>query len=180
MSFSDKRILQRLRVPLGFLFGIFFLIIAEPNPLLLLAGAMIAAVGLLVRAWAAGHIRKNRELAVSGPYAFTRNPLYLGSFFLGLGFCVSSGIWWIALVFSGLFLGIYLPVMSAEAKDLLKLFGSDYEAYAEAVPLFFPWRRGYKSSGGAFDPGLFMHHREYRAGLGFIVAWGILAAKLFF
>ena len=106
MVSKNKRLLQRLRVPLGFLFAIIFLIFAKPAPATLLAGAIISIFGILIRAWASGHIRKNQNLAVSGPYAFTRNPLYLGSFLLGVGFSVASGVWWLALIFIILFLGI--------------------------------------------------------------------------
>ncbi len=73
-----------MRVPLGFLFGAVFLIFARPERVTLIIGGIIAVVGVLIRAWASGHIRKNQNLAVSGPYAYTRNPLYLGSFVLGV------------------------------------------------------------------------------------------------
>ena len=76
-----------------------------------------------LRAWAAGHIRKNAQLATSGPYAFTRNPLYLGSFLLGLGFTIASGRLLLGLLFAALFLGIYLPVMRVEASTMAELFG---------------------------------------------------------
>ncbi len=123
MNWKNKRLLQRLRVPLGFLFGIVFLVFAKPEPLTLTIGGLVAVIGLLIRAWASGHIRKNQNLAVSGSYAYTRNPLYLGSFILGLGFVVASGVWWLSLIFIALFLGIYLPVMRVEAKDLIEIFG---------------------------------------------------------
>ena len=88
MSRTSATPIQRFRVPLGFLFAAIFLIFAKPELLTLFMGGAIAVVGLLVRAWAAGHIRKNQTLAVSGPYAHTRNPLYLGSFILGVGFTI--------------------------------------------------------------------------------------------
>ncbi|HEU4837195.1 MAG TPA: methyltransferase, partial [Pyrinomonadaceae bacterium] len=83
--------IQRWRVPLGFLCGAAFIFFARPTPRALLIGASVSVLGLALRAWAAGHIRKNAQLATSGPYAFTRNPLYLGSFLLGLGFTIASG-----------------------------------------------------------------------------------------
>ena len=82
--------IQRWRVPLGFLCGAFFIAFARPRPLTLVIGGAIALLGLALRAWAAGHIRKNAALATSGPYSYTRNPLYLGSFLLGLGFTIAS------------------------------------------------------------------------------------------
>ena len=172
--------LQRLRVPLGFLFGIVFLVFADPEPLTLTVGGLVAIIGLLIRAWASGHIRKNQNLAVSGPYAYTRNPLYFGSFVLGLGFVVASGVWWLSLVFVALFLGIYLPVMRVEANDLTELFGEDYQKYAAQVPLFFPRITAYKAFDTKFDIGLYLRYREYRAALGLIFAWSVLLFKAVF
>ncbi len=176
----NKRILQRIRVPLGFLFGIVFLVFARPEPTVLVIGGIIAAVGILIRAWASGHIRKNQNLAVSGPYSFTRNPLYLGSFVLGVGFTIAAGVWWLAIIFVALFLGIYLPVMRVESDDLTKLFGAEYEEYARRVPLFFPRPTAYRASDAKFDMSLYMRHREYQAALGLTFAWLVLAFKTFF
>ena len=169
-----------MRVPLGFLFGIIFLIFARPAPITLGIGGIIAVVGILIRAWASGHIRKNQNLAVSGPYAYTRNPLYLGSFILGIGFTIASGVWWLGLIFIALFLGIYLPVMRVEAKDLTEIFGADYEEYARKVPLFFPRFKSYKASDAKFDMSLYLRYREYRAALGLAFAWAVLLVKAIF
>lgn len=179
MSFNFKRTLQRLRVPFGFLFSIIFLIFARPEPTILMIGGAIAIFGLLIRAWASGHIRKNKVLAVSGPYAYTRNPLYLGSFFLGIGFTVASGVWWLGIIFAVLFLGIYLPVMRVEAEELTEIFGEKYQEYASKVPLFFPRPTSYKASAEKFDMSLYMRYREYRAALGLAFAMGVLAFKAF-
>ena len=176
---------QRWRVPLGFACAALFLLLAKPVPLTLAAGGVVALAGLALRAWASGHIRKNDRLAVSVPYAYTRNPLYLGSFVLGLGFTVaaSSGAWRFILlgsVFASLFLGIYLPVMRVEAKTLAELFGEEYNRYAAAVPLLLPRLTPYRDGRGAkvkFDPELYLRYREYRAALGLLLAWGVLALK---
>ena len=177
---NKKRLLQRFRVPLGFVFSAVFLIFANPSFLTLAIGGVIALIGLLIRAWSSGHIRKNRELAVSGPYAYSRNPLYLGSFILGFGFTIASGVWWLGILFIALFLGIYLPVMRVEASDLVDLFGDKYKEYAENVPLFFPRLTKYKASDEKFDKELYMRYREYRAALGMISALVVLAAKAYF
>ena len=169
-----------MRVPLGFLFGAVFLIFARPEFTTLIVGGIVAVVGVLIRAWASGHIRKNQNLAVSGPYAYTRNPLYLGSFILGVGFTIASGVWWLALIFAALFLGIYLPVMRVEMNDLIELFGEDYKEYASRAPLFFPRFTAYKASAEKFDMDLYMRYREYRAALGLVFALSILAVKAFF
>jgi protein-S-isoprenylcysteine O-methyltransferase Ste14 len=179
VNFKDKRILQRLRVPLGFLFAAVFLLFAKPQPLTLIIGAFIAVGGLLVRAWASGHIRKNRQLTVSGIYAHTRNPLYLGSFIIGVGFMFASGVWWLGVIFVALSPGIYLPVMSVEAVDLARLFGAEFEEYKRNVPNFLPRLRAWKKSEAKFDFQLYLMYREYRAAIGLLAALGILAVKTF-
>ena len=177
--------MQRWRVPLGFACAVVFILLARPDRISLAVGGAVALVGLLVRAWASGHIRKNSELAVSGPYAYTRNPLYLGSFILGLGFTVaaSSSLWLLLVLgglFAALFLGIYLPVMRVESLTLAELFGDDYRSYASAVPLFFPRLTPYKTGEETttkFDLALYLRYREYRAALGLLLAWSVLWLK---
>jgi protein-S-isoprenylcysteine O-methyltransferase Ste14 len=174
--------MQRWRVPLGFLCGALFVLFARPRPATLIVGVVVSVAGLALRAWAAGHIRKNSALATSGPYAFTRNPLYLGSFLLGLGFTIGSGFWPLAFLFALLFIGIYLPVMRVESGTLANLFGEDFQRYARAVPLFFPrftpYQRG--KDGERFDRALYMRYREYRAALGLVVAWALLVLKAYY
>lgn len=174
--------IQRWRVPLGFLCGAVFLLLARPTPRTLVPGVAISIIGLLLRAWAAGHIRKNSALAMAGPYAYTRNPLYLGSFLLGLGFTVGSGRWALAILFAALFLGIYLPVMRVESATLAKLFGESFQSYARSVPLFFPRFTPYGSGEdkAAFDRNLYLRYREYQAALGLLVAWGLLVLKAYY
>lgn len=174
--------MQRWRVPLGFLSGAAFIALARPRVLTLTVGGAVALLGLALRAWAAGHIRKNAALATSGPYAHTRNPLYLGSFLLGVGFTLAAGRWWLGGVFAALFLGIYLPVMRVEGATLAELFGDEYRRYARAVPLFFPRLTPYRDTGAPdtrFDAKLYLRYREYRAALGLLLAWGVLALKAF-
>lgn len=176
-------IFQRFRVLLGFIFAAVFLFFARPKPLTLLIGTIIAVIGLLIRAWASGHIRKNQDLAVSGPYAYTRNPLYVGSFVMGLGFTIASGVWWLAILFAVLFLGIYLPVMRNEAQELSAIFGDSFGKYAEEVPLFIPRLTKYRaenSSPKRFELDLYLRYREYQAALGVGFALGILALKAYF
>ena len=180
MSKRTTTPIQRLRVPLGFLFAAVFLIFARPEMLTLIIGGTIAVGGLLIRAWASGHIRKNQNLAVSGPYAYTRNPLYLGSFILGVGFTMAAGVWWLGLIFIALFLGIYLPVMRVEASELTEIFGEEYREYARKVPLFVPRPTTYRKSAAKFDSSLYLRYREYQATLGFVFAWSVLLLKAIF
>ena len=176
----DKRTLQRIRVPLGFAFAGLFLVFARPTLLTLVVGTVIALIGLFIRAWSSGHIRKARELAISGPYAYTRNPLYLGSFLMGVGFSEASGVWWLALIFSALFIGIYLPVMRVEMDDIRQIFGEDFDEYVRNVPMFIPRLTVWRKTNVKFDFQLYLQYREYRAALGVFSAIGVLAAKAYF
>ena len=176
----DKRLIQRIRVPLGFLFAIVFLVFAAPTVLSLVIGSVIAGIGVAIRGWASGHIRKASVLAVSGPYAYTRNPLYVGSFILGVGFTVAAGVWWLAVLFSVLFIGIYLPVMSVETEDIRRIFGDDFDEYEKNVPLLIPRFTPWKKTGVKFDFQLYLRYREYRAAIGAAIAVVALAAKAYF
>jgi len=174
--------IQRWRVPLGFLCAALFILFARPRPETLALGAPISILGLLLRGWASGHLSKNDALATTGPYAHTRNPLYLGSFIMGLGFTIASGKWWLGVLFVALFLGIYLPVMRVESATLAELFGESFQAYAAAVPLFLPRVTPYRSgqAGRGFDQNLYLRYREYRAALGLLIAWGLLVFKAYY
>ena len=175
--------IQRWRVPLGFVCAAAFIFFARPTPRMLLIGASVSLLGLGLRAWAAGHIRKNAQLATSGPYAFTRNPLYLGSFLLGLGFTIASGRLLLGVLFAALFLGIYLPVMRVETSHMAELFGPEFETYKRAVPLFFPRITPFRHNESAenkFDGSLYLRYREYRAALGLVIAWGLLLIKIYY
>ena len=175
--------MQRWRVPLGFLCAAIFLVFAKPTRTALLAGACVSLLGLAIRAWAACYLRKNSELTISGPYAFTRNPLYFGSFLLGVGFSIASGRWVLGLLFAALFIGIYLPVMAIEASTLAERFPTDYAMYKRGVPLFFPRLtpfREHDSRPVRFDSSLYLRYREYRAALGLVIAWSLLLIKTYF
>lgn len=174
--------MQRWRVPLGFACAALFFLLAQSRPLTLVVGGLVALPGLALRAWATGHLRKNDALATTGPYAYTRNPLYLGSFVIGLGFTIAAGKLILGLVFAVLFLGIYVPVMRVETRTLDELFGRDYQNYAAAVPLFLPRVTAYRAGATAtkYDPALYRRYREYRAAFGLVVAWLLLAIKTYF
>lgn len=176
----DKRIFQRIRVPLGFIFAIVFIIFARPTILTLAVGSAIAFIGVLIRAWASGHIRKASTLAVTGPYAYTRNPLYVGSLIMGIGFSVAAGVWWLALLFCVLFIGIYLPVMRVEVDDMRSIFGADFDEYEQNVPMLIPRLLPWRKSDTKFDFQLYLRYREYRAAIGVALALGVLAAKAYF
>jgi protein-S-isoprenylcysteine O-methyltransferase Ste14 len=190
-----KQIAQRIRVPAGFVLAPLLFISARPSPATLAAGAFVAVLGLAIRAWASGHLKKNQELANSGPYAHTRNPLYLGTFLLGMGVAIGSGAAWFVAVFAAVYLVIYVPVMIAEADHMRDLFSDEYKEYSRHVPLFVPrfspygghsahsyaaqLKRPIWRGGRRFELSLYMLHREYRAALGFAVIYALLATKMF-
>ena len=170
--------MQRWRVPLGFACAALFLFFARPNTWTLIIGAAVAVPGLALRAWASGHLRKNQALATTGPYAYTRNPLYLGSFLIGLGFTIAAGQVLLIVIFLIMILGIYLPVMRVESATLAELFGKKYARYAKEVPLLFPRLSPYRTqTGSKFDRGLYLRYREYRAAIGIVIAWLLLVLK---
>ncbi|MFN2493330.1 MAG: isoprenylcysteine carboxylmethyltransferase family protein [Pyrinomonadaceae bacterium] len=174
--------IQRWRVPLGFLCAAPFLLFARPRPLSLVIGALVSLLGLGLRAWASGHIRKNDVLATSGPYAYTRSPLYLGSWLMGVGFTIGSGRWLLGLLFAALFLGIYFPVMRVESATLAQIFGESFQDYSRKVPLFLPRLTQYRAGEGQkkFDRALYMRYREYRATLGLLFVWLLLVLKAYY
>lgn len=171
---------QRIRVPSGFVLAALYLYLAHPTPRLLLCGGILAVLGVGLRAWASGHLRKNETLTVSGPYLWTRNPLYLGSLVMGLGCAIAGGSWLIAGTLVLFFLMIYLPVMRAEAQHLTHLFPAEYPDYAARVPLLLPRLAALPNEAlqVKFDSRLYWRYREYRAALGIICVFGFLLFKL--
>src|SRR3984893_11213366 len=132
-----SQVARRIRVPLGFLFAVLYFWLARPSWRSLMLGAIVVAPGLMIRALASGHVRKNEALATSGPYAYTRNPLYLGSLLMGIGFCVAARSWWVGVALVVMFFAIYLPVIRGEEAFLRRTF-PEFEEYARRVPRMFP------------------------------------------
>jgi protein-S-isoprenylcysteine O-methyltransferase Ste14 len=166
--------IQRLRVPLGFAIAAAVLYLARPTGTLILIGLPIALAGAVLRALAAGVIRKDAMLTTSGPYAWTRNPLYLGSFLLGLGFAIMSGSWIAAVLIILPSFVIYPNVIRNEEAHLARLFPDQFREYCATVPRFFPrFRPGPKS----FSSKQYLANREYQTALGFAVMLGIFIVK---
>ncbi|MEZ5398111.1 MAG: methyltransferase [Bryobacteraceae bacterium] len=172
---------QRLRVPLGFVMVAIFAWRADPQSWSLIAGGGIAAIGLLLRAWAAGHLAKNQILATTGPFGHVRNPLYIGTLTVAMGVALAAREVWLAILFAAAFVFVYLPAVELEEQHLRALF-SDYADYAEEVPMLAPrWKTAY--GGGRFRWALWARNQEYQALLGLsagfaYLAWraGVLAA----
>ena len=179
MALDWKRVARRIRIPLGFGFAIVYFWFARPTWPAIALGAGIALLGLWLRGFASGYVRKASELTTTGPYAYTRNPLYLGSVIIGAGFAVAARNWWLAGGMLAMFLAIYIPTIRFEEQFLRGQFGADFDAYAARVPRLLPrLRAGKTEAPGAFSPELYRKHREYQAALGTLVMFGALAAKL--
>lgn len=175
MTYSE--VAKQLRLPLGFLLGITYLIFARPTPLTLAVGGAIAFIGVLVRAWASGHISKNERLATSGPYAHTRNPLYFGSFLIAAGFAIAAH-WALLLLVVAFFVLIYAPTMQRERANIAGRFPDAYEAYAANVPAFVPrptpWKATHPEEASRFSLELYMKHGEWKAGVTYLLVIGWL------
>jgi len=176
-----SQIARRIRVPLGFLFALLYFWLARPSWRSMTLGAMVVVPGLLVRALASGHVRKNESLATSGPYAYTRNPLYLGSLMIGIGFAVAARSWWVGIALVVMFFVIYLPVIRDEEAFLRQKF-SGFDEYARRVPRMFPrltplsGNENEPSAGFSLD--LYGKHREYNALLGALAMMAALVVKM--
>src|SRR5271170_758859 len=132
-----SQIARRIRVPLGFLFAVLYFWLARPTWRSMALGAIVIVPGLLIRALASGHVRKNESLATSGPYTYTRNPLYRGSLLMGLGVAMAARSWWVGIALVVMFFAIYVPVIRDEEAFLRQKF-SEFDEYADRVPRMWP------------------------------------------
>jgi protein-S-isoprenylcysteine O-methyltransferase Ste14 len=173
---SWTRIARRIRVPIGFVFAAFYLWRARPSWTYLAAGGVIVVIGVALRAYASGHLRKATELTTTGPYSYTRNPLYLGSLIIAAGFALAARSLWIALVMALIFIAIYLPVIGDEEQFLRSQFPG-FDDYARRVPRLLP-RLSATGLRGEFSLPLYLKHREYNAALGAAAVMAALIIKV--
>ena len=173
---SWTRIARRIRVPSGFGFAVFYLWLARPSWAGLAVGGLIVIVGVALRAYASGYLQKASQLTTAGPYAYTRNPLYLGSIIIAGGFACAARNWWIALTIVVIFVAIYLPVMASEEQFLRSHF-EGFDEYARRVPRLLP-RFSAAGPSGHFSLDLYRKHREYNAALGAAAIMAALILKL--
>jgi protein-S-isoprenylcysteine O-methyltransferase Ste14 len=175
LTYSE--VAKRVRLPLGFILGITYLIFAQPTPLALAVGGAIALIGVIIRGWASGHISKNERLATTGPYAHTRNPLYFGSFLIAAGFAIAAHLALLLLVVA-FFVLIYAPTMQREQANISGRFPAAYQAYVANVPAFVPrptpWKATHPDEEGGFSFELYMKHGEWKAGLTYLLVIGWL------
>jgi protein-S-isoprenylcysteine O-methyltransferase Ste14 len=179
-----QKIARRIRVPLGFVFAAVFLWMAHPTWKTMLVSLILVVPGVWLRAYAAGYVRKNAELTFTGPYAYTRNPLYLGSTMIAFGFALAASSLIIFVVLAGMFTAIYLPTIRSEELYLREHFAG-FDEYAAKVPRLLPrltpaeFPANENASGGRFSWQQWQHHREYNALMGAGAIYLALAVRLF-
>jgi protein-S-isoprenylcysteine O-methyltransferase Ste14 len=171
---------MRWRVRVGYPVAILYWILAKPSLHWIAIGAAIAGLGLIIRAAASGQLRKNEELATSGIYSVTRNPLYLGSAILAAGFIIAGHSLWAGLLVGVYFCAFYYAVMRNEEDELRAKFGASFGKYVAGVPLFFPniFRAARQPAVGetpkVFSWAQYRRNREYKALVGTIGAFAIV------
>ncbi|MCC7340676.1 MAG: isoprenylcysteine carboxylmethyltransferase family protein [Bryobacterales bacterium] len=165
----------RLRVPAGFVLLAAFAWFSAPTAESVLFGALLSLPGLLLRGWAAGHLRKDSTLTTSGPYAYIRNPLYAGTLIVAAGMAYAAREWPLAWIFGAVFLLVYLPAISLEEQHLRKLFPG-FADYARRVPLLVPYR-GRIPGKQRFAFTQYLYNREYEAAIGFLAGLAFLLVK---
>jgi len=174
---------MRWRVRLGYPLTAAVLWFSSPAPRSILLGGVVGALGLLIRAYAAGYLHKQEVLTVTGPYAYTRNPLYLGSALLALGAAIAMRSWISAFLLLVYFAVFYSMVVRREEKELHQRHGAAFEEYASAVPLFFPRLLLPKASvepAGAFSFAQYRKNHEWQAAVGFLLLLGVLVLIWYF
>ena len=175
-----QAVARRIRVPMGFLFAVLFLLLARPTRHSILWSLLLTIPGLWLRAYASGYVKKNAELAVTGPYAHTRNPLYLGSMMIAFGFALASRSPTILLTLAAFFVLIYVPVIRAE-EEFLRMKFPEFLDYAHRVPRLLP-RLTPASLGrepGSFSMPLYFQHHEYNALIGAVGIYAFLALSMY-
>ncbi len=170
-----QRVARRIRVPLGFVAAALY--VSElwrraPLPAAVAWSLALVLPGLWLRGYAAGYVKKNRELTQTGPYAHTRNPLYLGSMLIAAGFAVALQSWPFALVLAVGFAVIYVPVIASEERFLRATF-ADFDGYCRRVPRLIPRLTPARTDAerGSFSLELYLRHREYNAAIGALVLY---------
>ncbi len=168
----------RLRVPSGFLIVAAFAWFSHPTAGSLAIGLPVSLLGLALRAWAAGCLAKNRQLATGGPYAYTRNPLYIGTLLVAAGLAMAARSLGLGLLFAAVFAMVYLPVIQLEEQHLRRLF-PEYAAYAGRVPALWPrWRADPGGKSNPFRVELYLRNQEFQAAAGFLAGVLFLLWKL--
>jgi protein-S-isoprenylcysteine O-methyltransferase Ste14 len=178
-----QKVARRVRVPLGFVVAAVFLVFAQPTWRTLAWSLLLVLPGIWLRSYAAGYVKKNAELTRTGPYAYTRNPLYLGSMSIAFGFAVAAGRWWLGLLLVVMFLAIYVPTILSEEAFLRGAF-PEFEAYAKKVPRLLPRLTAARFADvdagglGRFSMERYQHHREYNSSMGAAAIYAALVLRM--
>jgi protein-S-isoprenylcysteine O-methyltransferase Ste14 len=183
---QQRNFWMRWRVRVGYPVAIVYWVLAAPTPRFILWGGIVAALGLIIRGAASGHLRKYEQLVTDGPYAHTRNPLYLGSAFLAAGFSIAGHSWWAGAIVGAYFAIFYYAVMRNEENDLRARYGQLFEEYAGRVPLFFPRLTSSNADtipaaageSARFSWAQYRKNREYQALIGALAGLGILCVRM--
>jgi protein-S-isoprenylcysteine O-methyltransferase Ste14 len=180
---SAATLFARWRVRLGYLLAVLVFWFAKPTPRSIVFGAIVGAIGLGIRAYAAGYLHKQSVLTVTGPYAYSRNPLYFGSSILALGAGIATRSWIAAAILVVYFAVVYAVVMRREEHELFIQHGQAFKKYAAAVPLFFPRVTPAKMNGpsaGSFSSAQYKKNHEYEAAVGFLLLLLMYLLKWYF
>lgn len=177
MKFPDFA--ERFRVKVSVLISILIIIISNPNKFSILGGFLLSLLGNFLRLWASGYIKKEKELARAGPYSLTRNPLYLGNFIIGTGFCIASWQTFSIPIFLLYFLIFYIPLIRNEEKRMTEIFKEDYIEYKRKVPVFFPKLAKIERKGGFSFQNIF-ENKEWRAILSTLLFYFTIVIKEIF
>jgi len=176
-AWTWSRIARRVRVPLGFLFAAFYIWRARPTWASLAAGAVVSILGITIRALASGQVQKDRVLTQTGPYAYVRNPLYLGSIVIAIGFAIAARDLWIVAILVIFFAAVYVPVIRGEENFLRGRF-PEYSDYTRQVPRLIPRSLWFRGATSGFSRELYLRHREYNSLLGAAAILAVLIAKI--
>ena len=182
MAADWSRVARRIRVPMGFVFAGVYIWLARPTFVSMAWSLLLVLPGIWLRGYAAGYVKKNAELTMTGPYAYTRNPLYLGSMLIAFGFAAASKSIVIVLLLAALFAVIYIPVIRSE-EEFLRSKCAGFDTYAARVPRLLPRLRSTRVADG--EPGqfslpLYRKHREYNALMGATAIYAVLALRIIF
>ena len=175
------RLIYKWRVRVSLLFVILAVVLAEPELWSILVGVVLTLIGLTIRTWACGHLEKEKKLTTSGPYQYTRNPLYFGNLLIGLGVVIGAQSWWVLGCAFVVFVIFYSVIIMSEKKKMEMLFPMEYAEYKRLVPLFFPsYFSTLPRQNKRFRWTLYKKNRESRAVIGSVLFWLIITLKFLF
>jgi len=181
LSYLSKKI-QRphaIRQIVGILFLIVLTVVGRPSSAgSAVVGTLLSVIGIAIRFWAGGYVKKDRELATTGPYSFVRNPLYVGNVLIAVGFCLLSGYFRYAFAFFiFLYFWLYIPTIHKEERTLHKLFGDEFLRYRENVRAMWPRLTPYQTGSGEWSGRQWVKNGEHIVNAGLAIALLVLVAR---